>query len=189
MPFALEEERCAHKASEPIGWADRSLLSLMAHIIAQHHSYVRRETTRLESLFVRVLAKDGAKASKIAEIHRVFSLLSEELTSHMLREEQILFPFIQRAAQASPQNRAMAPVPGQSVAKHIANTIAEHDDAAVLLEQIRDLANGFMPPLGASFTLKALYHGLSIFEQDWHRHVHLENNILFLRALALEHAR
>lgn len=104
----------------------------------------------------------------------------------MLKEEQVLFPYIARMQQAV---LAGAPVPQAffgTVKRPIANMIAEHDDAGALLSRIRELSSGYAAPAGACPTFVALYSGLQDFERDLHRHIHLENNILFPRAAEME---
>jgi len=123
------------------------------------------------------------------EIEKLFTAIGQELSTHMLKEEQILFPYIERMEQAAWNNEPLPPAFFGSVKRPIANMMAEHDDAGALLAQIRELANEFTTPSGACPSFLALYRGLEEFERDLHHHVHLENNILFPRAAGMEQAQ
>ena len=104
----------------------------------------------------------------------------------MLKEEQVLFPFIARMEAAALADQPIPPAFFGTVARPIANMVADHDDAGAVLAEMRRLSNGYQPPADACPTFRALYHGLEAFERDLHQHVHLENNILFPRALEIE---
>lgn len=100
---------------------------------------------------------------------------------HLMKEEQVLFPYIDAKEQGASPHACF-----ENVKHPIANMLAEHDDAGAVLAQIRSLSNNYTPPAGACPTYVALYRGLEEFERDLHQHVHLENNILFPRAIELE---
>jgi regulator of cell morphogenesis and NO signaling len=104
----------------------------------------------------------------------------------MMKEEHMLFPHVEKLERAI---SAGEPAPAScftTVQMPIARMLAEHDDAGALTAQIRSLTNGFEAPAEACPSYRGLYHGLSEFERDLHRHVHLENNILFPRAVEME---
>jgi len=139
-------------------------------------------------LLTKVLAKHGRTHPEIVQIDELFSAISQELSTHMLKEEQVLFPYVERMEAAL---LAGQPVPAAffgTVQRPIANMVAEHDDAGALLARIRSLSNGYTAPQGACPTFVGLYQGLEEFERDLHHHVHLENNILFPRAVEMEQA-
>jgi len=185
----LERAKQDSQPPEAEEWNERPLFELIAHIVAKHHGYVRQETPRIQGLLTKVAARHGATLPEIAQIGELFEAIEQELSTHMLKEEQVLFPYVERMQQALLAGR---PVPAAffgTVKRPIANMVAEHDDAGALLSQIRVLANGFGLPPGACPTLSVLYRGLEEFERDLHRHVHLENNILFPRAIGMEQAR
>jgi regulator of cell morphogenesis and NO signaling len=137
-------------------------------------------------LLTKVLSKHGPTHPEIAQIDELFSAISQELSTHMVKEEQVLFPYVERMEAAV---LAGQPVPVAffgTVKRPIANMVAEHDDAGALLSKIRSLSNGYTAPPGACPTFLGLYQGLEGFERDLHHHVYLENNILFPRAVEME---
>lgn len=167
-------------------WTNRALGDLIAHIVGKHHAYVRQETPRIQALLIKVTGKHGEAHPELAQISQLFSAVGQELSMHMMKEEQVLFPYIDGMERAIGSGE---PVPAGcfgTVKRPIANMIAEHDDAGALLASIRSLSNSYSAPAGACPSFLALYRGLEEFERDLHRHVHLENNILFPRAIELE---
>jgi regulator of cell morphogenesis and NO signaling len=159
----------------------QSLRDLIEHIVGHHHSYIRRETPRIEALLTRV-----ERSSEIALIEDLFTAVGQELSTHMLKEEQVLFPYVSRFEEAV-RSGSVAPVAFfGTVTRPIATMIAEHDDAQALLAQIRDLLNGYSIPDGAGPMLAALCRVLEDFESDLYEHVRLENEILFPRAIEME---
>jgi regulator of cell morphogenesis and NO signaling len=182
----LEATKIDAQAPDTGGWKTRPLAELIAHIVATHHGYVRQETPRIQGLMTKVLAKHGPTHPEIGQIDELFSAISQELSTHILKEEQVLFPYIEKMEAAV---LAGEPVPVAffgTVKRPIANMVAEHDDAGALLAKIRSLSGGYTAPAGACPTFLGLYQGLQEFERDLHHHVHLENNILFPRAVEME---
>jgi regulator of cell morphogenesis and NO signaling len=133
--------------------------------------------------------RHGEQHPETRQIQRLFVALVEELTTHMLKEEQILFPYIEKMEQAADAGKPIPPAFFGSVAGPIAHMVADHDDAGSVLDSIRSEANDYVPPEDACGTFRALYTLLLDFEKDMKRHVHLENNILFPRAIELERSR
>jgi regulator of cell morphogenesis and NO signaling len=171
-------------------WSGKPLRDLIAHIVLNHHGYVRRETPRIESLLSKVVSKHGSARPELLQIEQLFTAIGQELSTHILKEEQVLFPYIERMEQAALKNEyPLPPAFFGSVKRPIANMMAEHDDAGALLSRIRKLSDGYKAPGGACPTFLALYRGLEEFERDLHHHVHLENNILFPRAVEMEQAQ
>jgi regulator of cell morphogenesis and NO signaling len=167
-------------------WSAAPLSALAAHIVNTHHAYVRRELPRLAELAEKVVRRHGDTRPELPAIQAKISELSEELLQHCAKEEVVLFPYISKLERAIAEG-APRPHPGfGTVANPIAMMTQEHDAAGALLAQMRELSNGFTPPVGACPTYHAYYTGLHEFEQDLHRHIHLENNILFPRAIAME---
>ena len=180
--------QAGHEAETPetISWVKGSLGNLIAHIVEKHHSFVRRETPRLESLLAKVVSKHGPAHAELGQIQELFSATGQELATHMLKEEHILFPYIEKMEAAGGQREDFPGACFGSVQAPIANMIADHEDAGALLSRMRQLSGGYVAPEGACPSYQALYRGLDDFERDLHQHIHLENNILFPRAIELE---
>jgi len=167
-------------------WSGVSTHELIGEIVGRHHSYARSETPRLLTMLQKVVSRHGQTHPELASIQTLFGALTEELSAHMLKEENILFPYLDRMASAVTQGAATPPASFGSVEMPISRMLADHEDAGELLAQIRTLSAEYQAPDSACPTYRALYHGLEEFERDLHHHVHLENNILFPRALHME---
>ena len=180
----------SRESDEPIGnvlgadrnWQTASLTDLCDHIEQTHHAYLRDELPRLEFLTHKVASRHGEHTPALAEIYRVFLQFKEELTSHMMKEEQVLFPMCRQLDKL--QRPATAHF--ASINTPIAVMIREHDDAGEALAKFRALTNDYTPPLDVCNTYRAMFHSLEQLEQDMHQHVHKENNVLFPRAAQLE---
>jgi regulator of cell morphogenesis and NO signaling len=191
VPVARVLELLADVKPEPVSpeekqWADASFLDLTEHIVARHHNYVRQEAPRLEMLLGKVVSKHGAAHPELSSIQELFSALSQELFAHMLKEEQVLFPFLQKMEVAARTNTAPPCACFGSVGAPIARMLADHDDAGALTARMRALSANYQAPDEACPSYRGLYHDLEEFERDLHHHVHLENNVLFPRALEME---
>ncbi len=167
-------------------WTAQPLDTLTRHIVGQHHAYVRRTTTPIFQWLDKVVAKHGPAHPEVDAVRTIFKALSEELFAHMMKEERILFPHLDRLAAAERDESAAAQTFFGSVEAPISRMLTEHDDAGESLAEIHRLTHGYQPPEDACPTYRALYRGLAEFESDLHQHVHLENNILFPHALELE---
>jgi regulator of cell morphogenesis and NO signaling len=137
-------------------------------------------------MFEKVVSRHGQAHPEVASIRDLFEALTAELSVHMQKEENVLFPYFEQMESAVAQGTAPAPAAFGSVQMPISRMLADHDDAGELLAKIRALSSEYQAPDSACPTYRALYHGLEEFEHDLHRHVHLENNILFPRALHME---
>ncbi len=182
-------DEAKRSATEPARqWNDAPASELIAHVIDKHHGFVRREIHRLEALLSKVNGRHGAAHPELARIQELFMAVAQELQAHLMKEEQVLFPYIE-GLDASVRLQQPAPhACFPSVEFPISRMLADHDDAGDLIAKIRTLSNGYTLPEGACQSYAALYRGLEEFEGDLHRHIHLENNILFPRAIELEHA-
>lgn len=145
---------------------------LVSHIVEQHHGFLRRELPRLHAMAERVANVHGGHTPSLVEIHETFVAMEDELTSHMMKEEQILFPAIVSLCQGKT-------MPQGSLDGPIHCMIHEHEDAGAALSRLRELSNDFQPPADACSTYRALFAGLQDLEEDLHRHIHLENAVLF----------
>ncbi|HEX6806275.1 MAG TPA: iron-sulfur cluster repair di-iron protein [Terriglobales bacterium] len=167
-------------------WASGALADLTAHINHTHHKYTREEIARLGPLFDKVCNVHGPKHPELLEMRHDFRSLAQELTTHMMKEEMVLFPYIERMEEAVTAGEPILPAPFGTVNNPVAMMIHEHDDAGNLLRNLRSRSNGYQPPEGACISYQTLYSALDAFEKDLHQHIHLENNVLFPRAIAME---
>jgi regulator of cell morphogenesis and NO signaling len=167
-------------------WQQRSAVELITHIIGKHHAYIRAEQPRLQALAAKVVSVHGARHPELAEVQAAFAMLARELSQHMLKEEQILFPFIERMEQAA-QSGSAPPTPFfGTVQNPIRMMMSEHTTAGEDTATLRRLTGGYTPPEDACISFRTLYAALAEFEADLHQHIHLENNILFPRAIEME---
>jgi len=179
----------AKQEAQPNGgrhWQHEPLSELIAHITGTHHKFVRQEIARLTPLMDKVCGKHGPNHPELLHIQAIFRGLSLELTSHLMKEEMVLFPYVARMEEAVIQGEPVLPPPFGTVANPVAMMEHEHDSAGDGVRAIRAASNGYAAPEGACASYQALYRGLAEFEADLHQHIHLENNILFPRALAME---
>jgi regulator of cell morphogenesis and NO signaling len=167
-------------------WADKSLESLSSHIVATHHAYVKRELPRLTKLAQKVVNRHGSTKLELPVIEATLMQLEEELTQHLAKEEAVLFPCVASLERSVSLGTAKPHGCFGTVANPIAMMTQEHDAAGALIAEIRRLSGNFTTPEDACPTFHAFYNGLKEFEQDLHQHIHLENNILFPRAINLE---
>jgi regulator of cell morphogenesis and NO signaling len=178
----------AAEASGPASedWTNATLESLSEHITSKHHAYVKKALPRLEELAQKVVARHGSTRSELPAIQAAVAKLDEELTQHLAKEERILFPYIAQLERALADGSAKPQSCFGTVENPIAMMTQEHEAAGTLLAEIRQLSANFATPEDACPTYHAFYDGLKEFEQDLHQHIHLENNILFPRAIAME---
>ena len=167
-------------------WADKSLESLCAHIVSTHHAYVKRELPRLATLAQKVVNRHGSTRVELPVIAATLAQLDDELTQHLQKEEVVLFPYVASLERTLAGGEGKPQSCFGTVANPIAMMTKEHDAAGSLIAEIRRLSGDFTTPPDACPTFHAFFDGLRDFEQDLHQHIHLENNILFPRAIALE---
>ena len=158
--------------------------ALADHIMETHHAFLRRELPRLLDLMDKVVAAHGARHPELANLCNTFTDLRQELESHMIKEERVLFPLVKQLEAA----RAPFPIHCGTVENPIRVMEHEHETVGLALQQIRELTGNYQAPADGCASFKALYDGLARLETDLHRHIHKENNILFPRAAALESA-
>ena len=183
------EERAARAAQQVHDWQSEPLSELITHIKNTHHNYTREETIRLAPLLQKVCSVHGKNHPELFGIRETFGWLSQELMTHMMKEEMVLFPYIERMEESIIQNEPVLPGPFGSVQNPVSMMEHDHDAAGAALRSIRKAANDFAPPEDACVSYQTLYKALAAFEADLHQHIHLENNILFPRAVAMEKGR
>jgi regulator of cell morphogenesis and NO signaling len=146
---------------------------LIDYIVNEHHTFVRENLPVIGAFTAKVARVHGPHTPELVEIARLFAELTREMEAHMANEEEIVFPRIKAGS-------------GEDLAALIEQMEGEHEGAGELMHRLRRLTNDFQPPEGACNTYRASFAKLEEFEADLHTHVHLENNILFPKAIALE---
>jgi regulator of cell morphogenesis and NO signaling len=182
---ALEAASCKSVAGTR-DWAKQTLADLADHIVTKHHTYCKSELVLLSGLAVKVVKRHGGRDPELSIIQAKFAQLAEKLTEHLANEEVFVFPMILELERDKTTNSA-APCEAHAIVNEpLAFLMQDHDETGALLAEIRSLSRNFNPPGYACATFRAFYEELREFEQDLHQHVHLENNILFPRAIKLE---
>jgi regulator of cell morphogenesis and NO signaling len=159
---------------------------LADYIVEKHHVFTRDEIARLTPLMEKVCRKHGEQHPELFDIRTAFGALADELTVHMKKEEMVLFPYIKVLAAVVSTNLPVAEPHFKTVRNPVRMMMSEHDAAGDFLRQMREFSNDFTLPDGACPSFAALYFGLEELEKDLHRHIHLENNVLFPQAVVLE---
>ena len=167
-------------------WISSPLRDLTGHIREQHHRYVRAAIPRLRAQLAKVRGKHEERHREIGEIAKLFSVVGREMIAHMQKEEQILFPYIEALERSANGNGLLEPPFFQTARNPVHTMMKEHDAVGDLVKQIHKASNGYRASADGCASYKALYQGLRQFEMDLHQHLHLENNILFPRAMELE---
>ena len=175
----------ATEASLP-DFTNGALGNLIEHIVTTHHVYVKQEIPRLQQLLHKVVSVHGKTHPELGQIQQIFHAMSDELTSHMMKEENILFPHIVALENAISNGRPKPRPMFGTLSNPVRMMELEHDSAGAAIKSISELSGNYTPPDEACFSYKTLYSALKDFESDLHQHVHLENNILFPRAIAME---
>src|SRR5579863_6239067 len=171
---------------EDVDWLLAPLCALAQQIRQKHHRYVREAIPRIRELAKKVIAKHGSNHPELASIESDFLALGREMISHMQKEEQILFPYIEAVEKAAASHGLIEPPFFATVKNPIQVMMKEHDSAGELMKQIRKSSSQYAVPPDACASFRLLYKELHEFEADLHEHVHLENNILFPRAVEME---
>lgn len=160
-----------------------SFKRLIDHIVSVHHNYVRNTISQLTPMLAKVEMVHGGWRPELKEVKRLFTELSEELTLHMQKEELILFPaIIELASGRENESRTCF----ASVQNPVDMMEQEHEVAGELMKEINAHTDGYTLPKGACATYTVVYKVLKEFESDLFTHIHLENNILFPKAIKLE---
>ena len=173
-------------SSENQRYAEWELNFLSQYIVNNHHTYVKNAIPEITAHLDKINNAHGNKYSYLAEVQQTFALVGEEMTRHMMKEEKILFPLIKYLTESQKFNEKPKTGGFGTIKNPIRQMEAEHVSAGGAMEKIRALTSNYFLPDDACTTFKVTYKELDEFEIDLHKHVHLENNILFPRAIALE---
>jgi regulator of cell morphogenesis and NO signaling len=184
--LAQLEKSAATASPADQDWKSVPLADLIAHIKATHHVFIRTECPRIQALAAKVVGVHGKNHPELAEVQQIFTALTEELTVHLMKEEQILFPFVIRMEESAIAGEPAPPAMFGTVMNPIGMMMREHDGAGDALGMLRSATRNYTVPEDACISYRTLYEALQGFEADLHQHIHKENNILFPRAAAMD---
>ena len=161
--------------------------ALIAHIVGRHHAYVRRSLPAIGAFLAKLVSVHGGRHPELREVAAVFERVADEMRSHMMKEEEILFPFIIELTTGTCGRKVPVP-PFGSIDNQIRMMEQEHESAGGAIARIRELTGGYLPPADGCTTYRVCLQELEAFERDLLTHVHLENNVLFPKARVLADA-
>ena len=165
---------------------DKSTSQLIDYIIGKHHVFTVQEIERLTPLMEKVCQRHGEQHPELFKLQTIFQALSDSLIPHMRKEENVLFPYIQQLESSSLIGQSATPPHFGTVQNPIRMMVADHEEDGERLRIMREISGDYTLPDGACPSFTALYAGLQDLERDLHRHIHLENNVLFPSAVDLE---
>jgi regulator of cell morphogenesis and NO signaling len=184
----LLEQANTFKGDTPEGLQSGTLAELIDHILDKHHAFTRDEMERIGALAEKVASKHGANHPELLRVRTLFGQLCDDLRPHMFKEEMILFPYVKQMEQSVAAGRPMPYAPFGTVGNPVRVMMSEHDTAGDILRELRATTADYAAPADACVSYQTLYRALEELEKDLHQHIHLENNILFPRAVKLEGA-
>ncbi|SFB03267.1 iron-sulfur cluster repair di-iron protein [Algoriphagus aquimarinus] len=184
----IEELKAASSSDEASSTDFNSWpLDLLAtYIEKKHHRYVESRITEIKPMLAKIVKVHGDLHPELLEVEELFLGSAGELTAHMKKEEFILFPFVQKMVVAAAGKSELTPSHFGSVENPVEMMKHEHEAEGERFRKIAELTNDYTPPVGACTTYMVTFSLLKEFEQDLHLHIHLENNILFPKAIELE---
>lgn len=163
-----------------------SMTRLIQHIVRTHHQTVRQELPRFAELSQRIATRHGEKAPEYKAVAKLVEELRAEMFAHLQKEEQVLFPYVVQLEEAVEAHVSAPAACFRSVGQPISMMMMEHDTAQTIVSRIGELTHGFQAPEWACSRNSAFHAGLAAFEADLNHHVHLENDLLFPRAIEAE---
>ncbi len=182
----LEKSVSYIQSGDSTHWQNQLLADLIAHITSAHHVFVREESPRIEALAAKVVGVHGKNHPELSQVQAIFSALAEELRVHLMKEEQVLFPYVLLMEESSLAGEPAPPAMFGTVMNPVRMMMREHDGAGEALRSLRSVTSEYTLPADACISYRTLYQALQGFESDLHQHIHLENNILFPRVVAME---
>ena len=174
---------CSTPGSAP-RFSDWSLDTLIGYIVGNHHAFVKQSLPAMTAYAEKIAVVHGGRHPELGEVARLVREVAAEMTSHMAKEEQVLFPYIVAIDEASRLGRPLPKAPFGSIDNPIRMMEHEHDSAGAAMARMRELTDGYSVPADGCTTYRVCFQALEAFERDLHAHVHLENNILFPKARA-----
>lgn len=176
--IAAELEKSTEVQSNKMSFTEMNAEQLISYILIHHHFYVKQSMPTILGHLEKVATKHGERCPYMVEVFKLFSEIKDEMTAHMMKEETILFPRIKEVEALCNINHTHKLTDG-FISAPIQVMEMEHENAGDLLYKIRELTKSYTPPADACTTFKVSLAELKEFEEDLHKHVHLENNILF----------
>lgn len=173
-------------ASRPIPYSDWSLDFLADYIVNTHHSYVSKALPDILTYAEKVKNVHGNQHPELLRINQLVKDVNAELTSHMVKEEKVLFPYIKALVAAQANVQPLQATHFGTVQNPINMMEMEHEMVGKAMEEIREISQNYLLPSDGCASYSLLYKMLEEFEDDLHLHIHLENNILFPKALEIE---
>lgn len=161
-------------------WTSKELID---HIIETHHQYLASEIPLLLKFLNKLEHVHGGRHPELIEIHRLFAESAQDLTAHMKKEELMAFPLIERVEKVANGAIEISAAQKERMMESIGELVAEHENEGARIGKMAEITNNFVPPADACNTYMVTFHKLAVFEKDLHRHIHLENNILFKKAV------
>jgi regulator of cell morphogenesis and NO signaling len=167
-------------------WQNQPLTDLIAHITGKHHVFIREESPRIEALAAKVVSVHGKNHPELTQVQEIFAGVAAELSVHLMKEEQVLFPYVLRMEESVVSGEPVPPSMFGTVVNPVRMMMQEHDGAGDALRTLRSATKDYTLPDDTCISYRTLYQALQDYEADLHQHIHLENNILFPRAVAME---
>jgi len=165
-------------AKNHLPFTEMTAEQLIGYILIHHHFYVKQSMPTIEAHLEKVASKHGERFPYMKKVFQLFSAIKEEMTIHMQKEEMVLFPRIKEIEHVF-SNEQKIKLAGGYINAPVSMMEMEHEHAGEMLYEIRQLTGNYTPPEDACTTFKVSLAELKEFEEDLHRHVHLENNVLF----------
>lgn len=176
------EETDGVQAARPLPYNDWNLDFLADYVVNTHHSYIRKNLPDIRAYADKVFRVHGKNHAELARVRELVEAVNAELMPHLDIEERDVFPFIKKLVSAKNNSQKVAP----GVQSPIQNLQSEHEALGKQLEELRSITKDYLLPADACASYSLLYRLLNEFEDDIHLHIHLENNILFPKAIELE---
>lgn len=170
-----------------VDWSRQDAAAIITHLLDTHHPYTRKALDRTEMLMGKVIAAHGRTHPEVLPLAGAVAALKDDLLPHLMKEERVLFPYILAMHQKRRSGAPVSPPPFGTVRNPVQMMNREHEDAGKILREIEVRTGGFAAPADACNTWRTLYEALRELTMDLHRHIHLETELLFPLAVALEH--
>ncbi|SEB71131.1 regulator of cell morphogenesis and NO signaling [Tenacibaculum sp. MAR_2009_124] len=181
-----EIDNTLNETSNEGSFIDWEIDFLSDYIYQNHHLYIEKQIPEIKEYLQKVCGVHGSKNPELLEVSKLFNESAGDLVIHMKKEELILFPYIKKVAKAKREGCKLEATSFSSIENPIEMMHVDHDNEGERFREIARLTNNYTPPKNACNSYRIAYKLLKDFEEDLHKHIHLENNILFRRAISLE---